>query len=245
VNNGLRELYIADFDRCTGQLSNHKKILVPTIDSDINNMGLSYSPNGRFLYIVKYTHIIQYDLQDPDSSTAWYDVYGKDTTDSQFMGYASAQLAPNGKIYFGSLDGLSKQMSVIDNPDVKGGGCNFCRKCLRANSYYGYIISPPDMPNYELGAALPCWPVSISQYANEPMSQLVVYPNPASDEIVLESESLRNTKYELNILNLFGQKVLEQKGKSFGNKLSIDVSLLPKGVYVLRVNKFVRKVVKE
>jgi hypothetical protein len=244
-------IFIADFDRCNGILTNPHTIQMPfgsmhdpsdTTKKERLSVGLCFSPNNELLYVISYTNVYQYDLTD----STWFHVAGIDTVYSAAQGYETAYMGPDGKIYIGNFGGTSKQMSRIDNPDIKGAGCNFCPRCLRLDSLgsTAYVGTPPCMPNYGLGAD-PCWPVSIGQLDNEVMSQLVTYPNPASDEIMVESESFRNNKYELSILNLFGQKVLEQKGKSFNDKLSIDISDLPKGVYVLRVNEFVRRVVKK
>jgi hypothetical protein len=151
-------VFLADFDRCYGTLSNQKTIQVPFVSwnnpadtnlKDKNSVGLAFSPNGRFLYCILAYNIFQYDLQD----NTFYHVAGLDTSFLQFQNYQTAYLAPNNKIYIGNFGGTGKQMSVIDNPDVKGAGCNFCPKCLRTDSlFYGYLGTPPCMPNYGLGA---------------------------------------------------------------------------------------------
>ncbi|MBK8686439.1 MAG: hypothetical protein IPN26_16470 [Bacteroidetes bacterium] len=77
------------FDRCTGKLSNMQKKNIPILPTnfpasanepdDKYSTGLSFSPNGRFIYTVNYTNIQQYDTWDPDSSTAWFHVANMDT----------------------------------------------------------------------------------------------------------------------------------------------------------------------
>ncbi|MBK9482958.1 MAG: hypothetical protein IPO02_13450 [Bacteroidetes bacterium] len=53
-------------------------------------------------------------------------------------------------------------MSVIDKPDVKGSGCQFCRKCFRLDNVYTGFNGPPNMPDYNLGAGgVVCWPVGL------------------------------------------------------------------------------------
>jgi hypothetical protein len=132
-------VFIADFDRCHGLLSNSSVIQMPlgsqhnpndTTLWDRLSVGLAFSPNNKFLYVISYTNLYQYDLQD----NTWFHVAGLDTVANAAQGYETAYLAPDNKIYIGNFGGLSKQMSRIDNPDVKGAGCNFCPRCLRLDS---------------------------------------------------------------------------------------------------------------
>ena len=230
VNNGLDELFLADFDRCTGKLSNYKNIKVPIVAGDSNNMGLCYSPNGQFLYVVKYNHIMQYDLFDTNQNTAWYLVYGMDTTAIEFQGYSNAQLAPDGKIYIGHYNGFSKQMSVIDNPNLKGNWSNFCRKCLRSKSYWGYFVTPPDMPNYDLGSLPYCWPDGLNDQ-DENELKLNLYPNPASTSITVEYSLKANETAKLFIYDMLGRCVKTINLTSSINRVKIPIENFVKGIY--------------
>jgi hypothetical protein len=58
-----------------------------------------------------------------------------------------------------------------------------------------------------------------------------IYPNPASDFIVIELSGASTAKVE--ILNLTGNRVLSQEILSSGK---MDITTLPKGLYLLRVN---------
>ncbi|MBK6331650.1 MAG: hypothetical protein IPF62_14580 [Bacteroidetes bacterium] len=183
------QLGIADFDRCTGLLSNMKSVNVP-IDStgypiwdttgrrDSTILGVCFSPNDSFLYINKYMHTYQYEYNNPDSNQAWYEVHRYDTI-AEYSLFGQMQKGIDGRIYIGNFGGLSKQMSVVNNPDVKGVGCNFCPRCLRLDTL-GNITAgtPPCMPNYGLGAQV-CWALVNDELLmlNE---ELVVYPNPSS-----------------------------------------------------------------
>lgn len=250
------QLFIADFNRCTGELTSPKVFNIPNftaystyIDSfygglgDHGGTGVCFSENEKYLYVAKFTNLFQFEISEPDSALAWYHVAGLDTTYFAFQRYQGLYRGPDHKIYIGNVGGSTKQMSVINKPELKGALCEFCPRCLRFP--FTGISAPPNMPDYTLGASgATCWPVSSGEILDK-SNEMVVYPNPASDEVMIESESLRNKDYELNIFNLLGETVLEQKGKSFSDKLRIDISSLPRGVYMLRVNEFVRRVVKE
>jgi len=234
------KIFMADFDRCYGILSNPKEIIMPAGSQHIPNdttiterlsVALSYSPNSEFLYVISMSNIYQYDLQND----TWYHVAGLDTTYLKFQDYDASYFGPDGKLYIGNFGGGSKQMSRIDNPDIKGAGCNFCPRCLRLDSLgiYAAAGTPPCMPNYSLGADS-CWPVGITQYIHE-KTQLEVYPNPTSSTLYIKSTS--NSKREL--FNSIGQLLFTTKENE------IDVSKYSKGVYYLKVASKFKKIIIE
>jgi hypothetical protein len=243
------KVYLFDFDRCNGMLSNGKRMKLP---SPFPLVGLCFSPNDRFLYGANGVAIFQKDLQEPDTS-AWYTVAVRDTIPTQFTTWNNIYPEYDGKIYIGHWDGGSQQMSVINKPNLKGIACEWCPKCLRFDSiaFGGYSVSQPScMPNYNLGAVVPaCEPLAISQYDNEAMSQLEVFPNPASSMLDvrcstrLAKQVSGNTKVEM--YNSVGQVVYISPLVRGRDVFTIDVSHLPKGMYYLKVGNQVRKVIIE
>jgi len=234
-------IFIADFDRCHGLLSNPRIIERPwgtmydpvdTAKKEHLVTGLCFSPNGQFLYVSGRRNIYQYDLQD----STWYHVTGLDTSYAEFQDYETLYNAPDGKIYAGNWGGLSKQMSRIDNPDIKGAGCNFCPRCLRLDSLgaNGYVGTPPCMPNYGLGAKT-CWPLSSSEIGAVSSEMLVVYPNPASSKLYIKNSELRTKEF----YNSVGQLIFTT------SKNEINLSSYPKGMYYLKVGNLTRKVILE
>ena len=128
-------------------------------------------------------------------------------------------------------------MSVIDKPDIKGVGCQFCRKCFRLDdtTYMGFG-APPDMPDFNLGASgQVCWPLSMSEFENLKMSELEVYPNPSSSVFYIKNK--QGKKKEL--FTMLGELLFTT------TKDEIEVYNLPKGIYLLRCEDQVRKVVVE
>jgi hypothetical protein len=57
----------------------------------------------------------------------------------------------------------------------------------------------------------------------------VIYPNPASNQLFIESKNLED--YEFNIINILGKKVAS--GRINGQTEEVDISSLPPNVYVL------------
>ncbi|MCL2027484.1 MAG: choice-of-anchor D domain-containing protein, partial [Bacteroidales bacterium] len=76
----------------------------------------------------------------------------------------------------------------------------------------------------------------------DPHSVVHVYPNPVANELFVQAEQPIQT---IQILNLSGQIAMQQ----FGDKTSIDVGILPRGTYIVRIvfddgSVFVSRIVK-
>ena len=66
----------------------------------------------------------------------------------------------------------------------------------------------------------------------------VIYPNPAQDVIVLKSDEMGN----IEIFNLLGEKLLESRKYTLLKE--IDISVLPKGLYIIKLGEISNKFVK-
>jgi hypothetical protein len=234
-------IFLADFDRCYGKLSNPKTIQMPygsqhkpadTTIMERLSVGLAFSPNGKFLYVISMSNVYQYDLID----NTWFHVAGLDTNYQQFQLYENAYLGPDNNIYIGNFAVASLQMSVIDNPDIKGAGCNFCPRCLRLDSLSGFVRAgtPPCMPNYGLGAKV-CYPDGLLNPPKEDLNTLEVFPNPSSTIFYIKNK--KGKKKEL--YNTIGELVLST------TKDEVNVSSLPKGFYYIKCENVVKKVIVE
>ena len=232
-------IFLADFDRCYGLLSNPYTIQMPygsqhlpwdTTIMERLSVGLTFSPNNKFLYVVSADNVYQYDLQD----STWFHVAGLDTNANNFQEYETAYMAPDNKIYIGNFGGLSKQMSRIDNPDVKGAGCNFCPRCLRMDSLSSVFSlgTPPCMPNYGLGAKV-CFPDGVKEV--EKNYTLEIYPNPSTSLFYIKNAD----KKKKELYNSVGQLIFST------SKNEIDVSNYSKGIYYLRCGIQTKKIIIE
>lgn len=245
-----------DFDRCTGKLSNQRYFHVPlyTIGGELSDstefefmrtVGIAFSPNQHYLYISGKFTIQQYEINNPDSSTAWYLVAKMDTSRAAFQGYNNIYTGSNGKMYVGNWDGLGGEMSIITNPNGKGANCGWCRKCMRFPLYYG-ASTPPCMPNYRVGALKGSDCDTIGKiYSGE----IAVFPNPANDQIIVSLPLSLNSEFQYQILDMVGNKVSEAKSTlDSKSQFTINIRGIAAGMYVIRViNKdkdFVTKFVK-
>ena len=246
VKQKCQQLYLADFDRCTGELNNSKLINIPIdttpnldpkykYDSLLN--GVCFSPNGQFVYISKRWNQYQYEHNQTDSSLAWYHIIqGPDTSYQKFQGYSSLHRGIDKRIYIGNFAAQYKQMSVIDKPDVKGVGCSFCRKCFRLDdtTYMGFG-APPDMPDFTIGTSnTTCWPLATPSIENN-REALLVYPNPSHTTFYFKNKTGQH-KY---LYNTLGQLIRTTQSNE------MDIRGVPPGLYYVQCDGETRKVVVE
>ena len=146
---GPAHVYVYDFDRCTGLLSNYRHWEIPI--GLIYSEGCAISPNSRYLYAFAYSELWQYDLWADDieasgTLVAEYDGF-------QDLGFFStrfyqAALAPDGKIY-GTAPSAARYMHIIHRPDEPGLACMVEQHGLRLPTFNSFAA--PNWPNYRLG----------------------------------------------------------------------------------------------
>jgi plastocyanin len=90
---------------------------------------------------------------------------------------------------------------------------------------------------------------SASEIIENPMNTSVsIYPNPSNGEFQLEINGSRSAKnFDLSIYDLKGDKVYAASDRELQNSYNIDLSALPKGIYLVKINSgaelFCRKIV--
>jgi hypothetical protein len=244
--NPLDDLFLFDFDRATGLLSNYRKMHVA--DSGIIG-GLAFSPNGRFLYACAQFDMYQFDTwaEDIEASKVHLGHY-----DGFFDPFPSTfyhmQLGPDCRIYIGTPNGI-KVWHLIHEPDKKGLDCRFEQHGFRfpvSNS-----ITMPNFPNYRLDIAPVCDPdiVTGSFTVLSTLAAIHLYPNPSDGEIWLRMPDtpVASSNTQVRIINATGQICFEKKMIHYsGEDLHLDPGPLPGGFYFLHVTgeKGVSEVVK-
>lgn len=228
-----------DFDRCNGTFTFKKYYRIPYDTSsyayyDVKS-GISFSPNGKLLYVNNWFTIYQIDLEDTNTFNALL-ISGPDTAISAFPLYKTSACAPDGKLYIGNFSGTRPYMSYIDSPNIKGLGCHFVPNGVWQP--YTNLLSPPNMPNYGLGKAPVggnCWPDEVVEYVNVSEKELQVYPNPVTDILFIKT-SIHSRR---DLFNSTGQLIYSTK------KNEIDVSNFAKGLYFLRCGLRIKRVIIE
>lgn len=233
-------LDIFDFDRCTGELSNPVKIVLP----DSLGVGCSFSPNSRFLYLTQPLALYQVDMWAADIASSLMKIADYDGwTDPKAINLPSwflmPQLAPDNKIYIGTWNSTFV-FHVINQPDSLGSGCDFQQHSFPLPSPN---ICVPNFPNYDLGPSpgSPC----DTLFNNSPVItqdfQLKLSPNPSSSLLNIEYHS--NEVLQFKLFDVTG--VLKKEitlYPYFSNRL-LHVEDLAEGIYLAVVtsqNKIVK-----
>lgn len=145
-------LDIYDFDRCSGNLSNHQTL---AISNEGAGSGIAFSPDSKLLYHFNRTKVYQYDLTSNDiinSQLLVGEVDGYlDTFPPNFVfepNFFLGQLAPDNRIYIKPYNS-STVLHTIENPNVRGVGCQIKQHSVQLPSVN---LTLPNFPNYRLGA---------------------------------------------------------------------------------------------
>ena len=235
IKNWISGLYIFDFDRCTGLLSNPVKINYDA--TFFAPGGVATSPSGRFLYLFGPKALYQYDFWATDfnasrQTVAVYDGF-KSPSETRF---GQAMLAPNGKIY-SVTRANNNVLHVIHYPDEPGLTCGVEQHGVILPAITDYII--PNMPNYRLGALMgsPCDSLTVSAAEPPPHryepAGLDVYPNPATEEVNFEQLSAyAGLGGRLTLSDVTGRVVAAAAFQPGESVLRLDMRGLARGMYV-------------
>ncbi len=229
--NPVNGIFIFDFDRETGELSNYQHVAVKG-DSAFAG-GAAISANSRFLYISAETKFFQFDLEADDiaASQVFLDEY--DGFQSPFAAtFRLCQLAPDCKIYC-ACGNSADVLHVVNNPDEKGFACDFVQHGVQLAEYNSFSI--PNFPNYRLGTGQPaCMPVAAGE-VEEVEAGVLVYPNPARGQVAVVFPQPLPHSSEVMLFNAVGTRVLQQSLKPGETETEIDLSGLPDGLYFWEV----------
>ncbi|MDN3665692.1 T9SS type B sorting domain-containing protein [Algibacter miyuki] len=123
---------IFDFDKQTGVVSNAITLNGFFANTFFNGAyGIEFSPNSKLLYVTdldqqKYTSkLYQFDLTMNNRADL---ISSHVVISSESKLISGLQLGPNGKIYISNT--FSRNLSVVENPNVKGLGCNYVSRSV-------------------------------------------------------------------------------------------------------------------
>jgi len=215
--NGGKYIHIYDFDRCLGALQEKAYI---TLNDTAVGAGAAISPNSRFLYIMSYWKIYQFDLWAADiaatqTTVAVWDGFADDGIYSTTFNLG--QLGPDGKIYVSSRSLNGRYLHVVENPNEAGTACNVAQHSLQLPHHNG--VSMPHFPYFRLGAVAgsACdslglgYAVGVSPSLNPPLASeggslgVVVYPNPATQYSHLYFGRALEAGYRLAVYDVVGR----------------------------------------
>ena len=143
-------LNLYDFNRVTGKYSNPRYFKYPNSIPDYSS-GLSFSPDGRFLYFCNALEMYQVDLNGANDSIVPELIAGYDGFKDPIFGetlFLHSQLAPDGKIYWGTGP-TSRFLHVTNYPNKQGKSCGFTQHSVQLPNFND--LGMPSWPNYRLG----------------------------------------------------------------------------------------------
>ncbi len=151
------EVYIADFDRATGEITNPVQ---DRLEGNSFSQGISFSPNGRFLYATDSERVYQYDLESDDIIdsrilVANYDGYiyyypgDLDSVTALKSKFGWMAQGPDGKIYISTTSGSTRRFHRINNPNLEGEACDVDQHSIVTPTSLGRGV--PNFPNFRLG----------------------------------------------------------------------------------------------
>ncbi len=225
------QLYIYDFDRQTGLLSNFRQI---EVDSNDYQAGVAVSSNSRFLYVGPLFKVYQFDLWADDIAASKVVVAEYDGFASPFpTTFWQMQLGPDCRIYIDPPNGTNV-MHVIQYPNKKGVACQVDQHAIQLPSFDS--SGTLNFPNYRLGTSHPPCDPSISTslpfFSAVEGASFELSPNPGSGEIrVLFSEN-NQVEGALRLYDALGRTVHYLNLTSGQKSYHWDVSALPAGVYI-------------
>ena len=233
-------IYLFDFDRNTGLLSNDLRI--PFEEFTLPG-GCAISSNSRFLYVNTALNLYQFDLEASDISAskthiAEYDGYQSPFPTSFFL----QQLAPDCRIYMNSPNGVDV-LHVIKYPNRPGLDCEFIQHGLQFPQRFS--ISLPNFPHYRTGTPYPICDSTIVLNMTTPifelpdpeLLQLSVFPNPAKEQLTIRLTEPQQEPLSWRLYDALGREVLQQDIAPFAAEAEVSVEYLPRGIYFYGVEK--------
>ncbi len=237
-------IYLYDFDRQTGLLSNPRNIFIN--GNDWFN-GVSFSPNSRFIYALANEDLFQVDTWESDSSKSKELIAKWDgfNTNGFPTSFCYAQLGPDCKIYV-SAQGSTEYVSVINHPNRKGLASGVEQHAIKTPTKIAWAM--PNYPHFRLGAVgekhTPCDStinpyITVTKNIKEEVPvTFAVYPNPAQSHINVDLFGYVN-RYERGTWDLYdmsGKLAVSFPLLQGHSEYVFDISSVPNGVYVWRVS---------
>ncbi|MDX1911073.1 MAG: PKD domain-containing protein [Saprospiraceae bacterium] len=145
--NRFQGVYLYDFDRCDGTLSNLLHFEFNDTTQGIFG-GCALSPNNRWMYLADFDYLYQFDLEAADVAASrqliavWDGVSNLLPTKFSYIIFG-----PDGRLYVFPPT-TTRNLHVINRPDLPGAACDFRQRALEFPYHYQ---NTPAFPNFRLG----------------------------------------------------------------------------------------------
>lgn len=218
-------LHIYDFNRATGQFSNHQEVVIfeEPDPSLFYFASVEWSPNSRFVYTAATLTLHQVDTWESDINSAGIRLVGEydGSLDPFPTTFSLMAQGPDCKIYM-SPGSSTTAYHVINSPDELGLDCDFVQNGLnlpRTSSRSCF----PNFPRFRVDEEEKCDP-SIVTMLGEPVwyrRDLSVFPNPSSGRFYIAlPEGIEGV---LEIRDITGKLVESRNPMLWERELTIDL----------------------
>jgi hypothetical protein len=225
-----RGVHVYDFDRETGMLSRHRSL------EGINEYyiygygGVSISPSGRYAYLSARYELYQLDLwaENLADGLTHIDSIRIVTSYNIPLNFSNSMLAPDCRIYI-STGFAYYYYHIIHHPDEKGKACGLQKLGLRL-PFPNSNSSIPNMVHYRMDEDAVCDPKISSIFPTSwyVSDQMVIYPNPTSGVLTIQSQGLTG----IEVMDIYGKVVLRRTVSQPVEET--DITALPSGIYLVR-----------
>ncbi len=153
VANFTDGLFIYDFDKATGSITNQQSLTIPGINK--NPYGLEFSPNSTLLYVHATNDIegssnhssslLQFDITSADIDASLIEL------DSRSIFRGALQQGENGKIYrtiTNSYNEGTPYLGVINNPNEVGSASDYSHNAVNLNGKNAMQGLPPFIQSF-------------------------------------------------------------------------------------------------
>jgi len=152
------------------------------------------------------------------------------TSNSARVNWIAVPGATKYQIYYRPVGGATwiKKTATTNSKKITG---------LAASTTYEYKVKTQCDPYPASGFSglvnFTTLPLREGEITSESESSLVIYPNPAEENCTVSAEGIADGVYHMYIINLQGQKVVEQTILFSGDDFTVDVKNLASGMYNL------------
>ena len=231
--NVVDQLWLFDFDRSTGQLSNFEHYVIDTLPGVT---GAAFSSNSRFLYLSVRNHLFQFDMYAPDllESKVLIDSWDGFGTPLPAAFY-KMQLGPDCRIYMNSTNSVSV-LHVIHHPNRKGQACEFEQHGIQLPA--NHFISIPHFPYYRMDTDEPICDSSLMVATPQIIwsaQSLNVFPNPAYDILNVELFEPFRKEGEMILYDGMGKIAVHFELGKGESEFKFSTDGLVSGIYFYRI----------
>ncbi len=136
-----------------------------------------------------------------------------------------------------AFDNSNNRLYFADGYGISGFPNPFPQNQYPSSNLYWQFSTIANINDADIGFFdMNCMPTGILPINPIISENILVYPNPSNSTLQIQAETVLSGNIQIEIDNLFGQKITEQEYKNNGNYiLTIDISSLSEGCYVVKI----------